>query len=217
MRSSRWLAFAVWTLVAVLYALVIHLHEGVPWAAGLGGGAVEMYTLAVLMLGVARVAPRLARRFRGGALAADGADATEGAEAWVPVTPMTTARSRTAVVYFPPNGLFYAIGGEATGGNRAIPIEEYDPVGDTWTDRSLLTSGVSNTGAAVVGDYVYIPGGYTGTAGETALQIFDPIANTVSPGTVMPAANYAHAVVANASQAAAHRPASHSPSWMATR
>lgn len=133
----------------------------------------------------------------GGALAADGADATEGAEAWVPVTSLTTARSRTAVVYFPPNGLFYVLGGEATGGNRAIPIEEYDPVGDTWTDRSLLTIGVSNTGAAVVGDLVYVPGGYTGTAGETALQIFDPIANSVTPGTAMPAANYAHAVVAH--------------------
>jgi len=67
---GRWLAFAAWTLGVVLYALVLHLHEGVPWFGGLCGGAVEMYTLAALMLGVARLAPRFARRFRGAGLVA---------------------------------------------------------------------------------------------------------------------------------------------------
>jgi hypothetical protein len=115
---------------------------------------------------------------------------------WQLVTSLNTARSRTAAVYFPPNGNFYALGGEATGGNRAIPIEEYDPVANTWTDRSLLTTGVSNTGAATIGNFIYLPGGYTGAAGVTDLQIFDPLANTVNPGPAMPAGNYAHAVVA---------------------
>lgn len=62
---ARWLAFGVWTVVAVVYALLLRLHEGIAWSAGLAGGAVEMYTLAALMVGVARWTPRLARRFRG--------------------------------------------------------------------------------------------------------------------------------------------------------
>jgi hypothetical protein len=115
---------------------------------------------------------------------------------WTPVAPLTTARSRTGVVFFPANGFFYAIGGEATGGNRNIPIEEYDPETNEWTDRTPLATGVSNTGAARVGDFVFVPGGYTGTEASDDLQVFDPLGNSVSTGAPMPTGNYAHAVVA---------------------
>jgi VCBS repeat-containing protein len=115
-------------------------------------------------------------------------------EDWQSVTSVTTGRSRTGVVYLAATGMFYMAGGEATGGNRNIPIEEYDPVANTWTDRSNLLTGVSNTGAAAVGSYVYVPGGYNGTAGVTDMQRFDPVANTVITMTGMPGVNYAHAV-----------------------
>jgi hypothetical protein len=115
---------------------------------------------------------------------------------WTTVASLNTARSRTSATFFPANGKFYVLGGETTGGNRDIPIEEYDPVADTWTNRSLLLTGVSNSGAAMVGDYIYVPGGFTGTAGTADLQIFDPVINAVGTGTAMPAPNYAHAVTA---------------------
>lgn len=115
---------------------------------------------------------------------------------WVSVSSLATARSRPAAAFFPPEGNFYVLGGEASGGNRNIPIERYNPTTDTWTDRALLNTGVSNTGAATVGNLIYIPGGYSGTAGVSDLQIYSPSANLVTAGPVMPAANFAHAVVA---------------------
>src|SRR4029453_12525406 len=42
--------------------------------------------------------------------------------AWESAGNLVNARSRLGLAYFPPNGRFYAIGGETTGGNRAIPI-----------------------------------------------------------------------------------------------
>ena len=70
---------------------------------------------------------------------------------WTVVQSLNTARSRPGAAYFPGNGKFYVLGGEASGSAREIPIEEYDPDTDTWTDRSHLRVGVSNTGAAQVG------------------------------------------------------------------
>lgn len=115
---------------------------------------------------------------------------------WVTIDSLNTARSRTAVVFDAVTGHFFAAGGEATGGNRAIPIEEYDPVANTWTDRANLLTGVSNTGAAAVGGFVYVPGGWNGSAAQDAMQRFDPVGNSVTNLTAMPAANYAHAVTA---------------------
>ena len=49
---------------------------------------------------------------------------------WTPIDSLNTARSRTGVAYDAVTGHFFAAGGEASGGNRNIPIEEYDPVGN---------------------------------------------------------------------------------------
>src|SRR5215211_6221345 len=46
--------------------------------------------------------------------------------AWESAGNLVNARSRLGLASFPANGRFYAIGGETTGGNRAIPIEEYN-------------------------------------------------------------------------------------------
>lgn len=113
---------------------------------------------------------------------------------WQTVTPVNTGRSRSGLAYLASTGNFYLAGGEATGGNRDIPIEEYDPVANTWTNRSNLLTGVSNTGVAGAGAYIYVPGGFNGTAGIAAMQRFDPVANTVVTMTAMPAGNFGHAV-----------------------
>ncbi|MCL4839441.1 MAG: hypothetical protein KJ058_15910, partial [Thermoanaerobaculia bacterium] len=75
---------------------------------------------------------------------------------WTAISPINTARSRTGVAYDEVTGHFFLAGGEAAGGNRAIPIEEYDPVANTWTNRANLLTGVSNSGVAAVGGYVYV-------------------------------------------------------------
>ncbi|MCB1008266.1 MAG: DUF11 domain-containing protein [Acidobacteria bacterium] len=115
---------------------------------------------------------------------------------WTPIDSLNTARSRTGVAYDAVTGHFFAAGGEASGGIRNIPIEEYDPVGDTWTDRANLLVGVSNTGAAAVGGYIFVPGGWTGATGVNDMQRFDPAGNSVTSMATLPAANSAHAVVA---------------------
>jgi hypothetical protein len=81
---------------------------------------------------------------------------------------------------FPGNGHIYAIGGETYGGNSNIPIEEYNPLADTWTTRSGLLYGVSNVAGGVLTDStgvgIYVPGGYNGTLGGVLniLQVYYP-------------------------------------------
>ena len=116
--------------------------------------------------------------------------------AWESAGTLANVRSRLGLAFFPPNGHFYAIGGETTAGNRAIPIEEYNPAGNSWTNRAMLLTGVSNTGAATVGNFIYVPGGYDGVAGISTMQRYEPLTNTVVNVAPMPAGNFAHAVAA---------------------
>lgn len=114
---------------------------------------------------------------------------------WQDVTPTNTPRSRPALAYAATNGNFYLLGGETSGGSRDIPIEEYNPATNTWTNKSHLLTGVSNIGAAAVGQYVYVPGGYDGVSGITTMQRYDTQNNVVTTRAPMPSGNYAHAVV----------------------
>jgi hypothetical protein len=113
---------------------------------------------------------------------------------WTAVPTVVAARSRLGLAYFAPNGKFYMLGGETTGGNRNIPFEEYDPVANAWASRATPIVGVSNTGAGTVGNYIYVPGGYDGVIARTEMQRYDPVANAVATVSPMPAGNYAHAV-----------------------
>jgi hypothetical protein len=107
---------------------------------------------------------------------------------WTAVDSLTTPRSRPAAAYSSATGLFYVLGGEATGGNRDIPIEEYDSGSDLWTDQTNLLTGV--------GAYIYVPGGWDGVAGQTTMQRYDPVANSVLNMAALPGGVAAHAVTA---------------------
>lgn len=115
---------------------------------------------------------------------------------WQAVNPLNTPRSRPGLAYAETNGHFYIVGGESTGSNRDIPIEEFDPDTGDWTDKSLLMTGVSNTDAVAIGSYLYVPGGYNGSA-VADLQRYDIGSDTVTTMAPMPAENFAHAVVAH--------------------
>jgi hypothetical protein len=60
---------------------------------------------------------------------------------WTPVPTVVTARSRAGLAYFRANDKFYMVGGEATGGNRNIPFEEYNPAANSWTSRATPRGG----------------------------------------------------------------------------
>jgi hypothetical protein len=105
---------------------------------------------------------------------------------WTTVGSLNTARSRPSATYSAATGNFYVLGGEATGGNRDIPIEEYNSGTNTWTDRANLLTGVSNVGSVGVGNYIYVPGGWNGAAGQTTMQRYDPVGNSVTNMAALP-------------------------------
>ena len=96
---------------------------------------------------------------------------------WVTTAPMSEGESRPAGAVV--GSYFYVIGGEATGGVRNGLVQRYDPGTNTWdnTAPTMPTPG-SNLCAAVVGTDIYIPGGYTGTAYLSTLQVFHTATNT---------------------------------------
>lgn len=103
---------------------------------------------------------------------------------WIRIASMPTPRGRLAAVYFPPNGKFYAIGGESAGPRTLV--EEFDPAAYTWRVRPQLPLPAQNTGAVAIGDRIYIPGGWTGSSAHDSLQILDPVTGTVELGANLP-------------------------------
>jgi signal transduction histidine kinase len=60
-RRITWWPLAVWTAAVLVYAIVLRVQIGLPFAAGLLSAAVYFYTLALLMMPVRRIAVRLQR------------------------------------------------------------------------------------------------------------------------------------------------------------
>ena len=60
----------------------------------------------------------------------------------------------------------------------------------------MLQTGVANTGAATVGGFIYVPGGFDGVSELRLMQKYDPVTDTVTTGAPMPVGNFAHGVAA---------------------
>ncbi len=97
---------------------------------------------------------------------------------WRALAPMTTGRSRFALVVVP-DGQLYAIGGETNGGITGA-AERYDPTVDQWTPLSASKpTRVSNIGAAFLGGKIYVPGGTTADGAPTSVvETYDPADET---------------------------------------
>lgn len=124
-------------------------------------------------------------------------DARTPLTGWQPAADLNHARSRTGLAYHQGTGRFYAMGGEGLGSTWNLPIEAYDPVVNTWTNRANLLVGVSNTGVASVGGFLYVPGGWDGGTAHVHMQRYNPATNVVQTVAPMPVANAAHAVAAH--------------------
>lgn len=94
--------------------------------------------------------------------------------AWMVLAAPPTAVSRPAGAV-DAAGNFYIIGGEPQTGQ----VQRYDPATGTW-DNSLAIMPVpaSNVCAVVLGDDIYIPGGWTGSVALTELQVYHIGSNT---------------------------------------
>jgi len=74
---------------------------------------------------------------------------------------------------------FFIIGGEETGGARTGYVQEYDPVANTWDNtNALMPTPGSNICAAAVGTDIYVPGGWTGAAALTTMQVYHTTTDT---------------------------------------
>jgi DNA-binding CsgD family transcriptional regulator len=93
---------------------------------------------------------------------------------WRALAPMALARSRFALATVPP-GALYAIAGETNGGITGS-VERYDPATDQWTPLpTSKPTRVSNVSAATVGDWIYVPGGWTAEGQPTAVvEAYNP-------------------------------------------
>jgi DNA-binding CsgD family transcriptional regulator len=91
---------------------------------------------------------------------------------WHALAPMITARSHFALVVA--GGKLFAIGGYTRGGITGA-VERYDPAVDQWTVLTISKpTRVSDIGAAVIGDRIYVPGGWTAQEKPAAVvEVYD--------------------------------------------
>jgi len=93
---------------------------------------------------------------------------------WVERTPMSTARSKPAVVAV--GGKVYVFGGETLGSPGLATVETYDPIADTWTPKTPMPTSRRGAAAAVVNGKVYIIGGVApGDVFLSSVEEYDPI------------------------------------------
>jgi len=121
------------------------------------------------------------------------APSTSGQTAtWRAIAPMPLPLSSAGVAVH--NGTVYVLGGwdisaNDLQGGESSAILAYDPASNAWRTAGALAHPVLAPGAAVVGDRIYVIGGYNDTEGYVAhVQVFDPASGTVVPGPPLPRA-----------------------------
>lgn len=113
---------------------------------------------------------------------------------WLHKAQMPTSRARLAVVAY--EGEIYAIGGDTAEGVSGV-VEVYDPTTDTWTRRASKPQPVRNIAAAVLGDRIYVPGGYDAMDQAIAtVEVYDPQTDAWSQVAPLPTPLFAYAIAA---------------------
>ena len=122
----------------------------------------------------------------------DASTARSLAPRWSSEAQMPTPRGRLAVVAC--SGRIYAIGGDGRAGVTGV-VEEYDPGENIWRRRSSKPLPLANIGAAVIGERIYVPGGYTADrAASGVLEFYDVAADSWGQLAPLPEALFGYAV-----------------------
>ena len=79
---------------------------------------------------------------------------------WTYLTPMPTARQEVAAVAY--SGRVWVVGGFGPGAEPVPTVEMYDPAQNLWETRAELPVPIHHPAAAVVGERLFVIGGYTG-------------------------------------------------------
>lgn len=101
------------------------------------------------------------------------------AGAWHAQADTPQARSRAAAVAYGSGGQVFVLGGESQGGNLEASILDYDSATNHWYSAANLAVPVTNAGAGVIGDTIYVVGGYDGANVQSVLQAYNPLLNSV--------------------------------------
>ena len=96
--------------------------------------------------------------------------------------------------YYGANGKIYVISGIDSNSIEQIQTWEYDPVADSWnTSRANIPTPAAGAGISIVGQYIYMAGGYGGGGGTTTHYRYDILGDTwtamapVPVGVTLPA------------------------------
>ena len=164
----------------------------------------RVYALAALALAVALLLlPTFGREQRVAAAvnpisdrpAAGTASAHVETSRWTDLADLPAPRARLALAAH--GGRLYAIGGDQPTG-VTDQVVFYSPDTNTWSGGAPKPTAVSNAGAAVVGERIYVPGGCTGLTGLTSrTEVYSPQADVWNQAAPMPLplCAYAMAVV----------------------
>jgi len=126
-----------------------------------------------------------------------GAGTTSGMDAaqrWSVRAALPAPRQRFASVSLA--GLVYVIGGDTAKGVVG-DVEVYDPSTDRWQQRSAKPTAASNVAAAVLGEEIYVPGGYDSDGRVlSVVEVYRPATDTWRSVRLLPAPRCAYAVAA---------------------
>jgi N-acetylneuraminic acid mutarotase len=122
------------------------------------------------------------------------ATAAPSSGSWSSAPPMLYARAAHAVVATA--NAIYALGGTGAGGKPVLAVERFD--GTAWRDAGMLPGrGVNAPAAAVVGDRIYLIGGFDTVSNVpvATVRVLDTITGTWSEAAPLPAPRGGHAAV----------------------
>ncbi len=120
-------------------------------------------------------------------------------DTWTTKTSMPRGRANLAVVSF--EGKIYCIGGDlggdVIGGNPTNVTEVYDPVTDSWTTKAPMPTARFSLQANVVGDKIYLIGGFPYPDKSCLNEVYDPATDSWTTATPIPrtVAGYVSTVV----------------------
>ena len=114
---------------------------------------------------------------------------------------MPAGRYAASAAYYGANGKIYVIGGFDSNSNETNQTWEYDPVADSWdTSRADIPVGMAGAGYSIVGEFIYLAGGWGGGSGSTNHYRYDIVNNTWASMAPVPVAIYAPASAAIGTQ-----------------
>jgi hypothetical protein len=120
------------------------------------------------------------------------------ADAWTAISPLPVAVDHAAGVGY--SGRFFVIGGRQCGSHTPCEgrtdVQIYDPDADVWSSGAPLLEGCSAFGsAAVMNGRIYVVGGEGAPCSGTAVQEYDPVADSWRLVASLPDAHYSSATL----------------------